>query len=151
MPRVDLSMLREALEASWSAETSYRGVVLPGNPAYGQCYPTARVVQHFFPATEVVEGEVSTGDGEEAHFWNVVVREGTVFHIDLSWSQFPVGSSMRSYAIRDCSTFGDGPETVRRVETLLGKVTAWLDPPRRAGLEATVSGAGLADPAPGLI
>jgi hypothetical protein len=49
---VDLLRLRDALEASWSAETSYRGVARPGHPAYGQCYPTARVVQYFFPEAE---------------------------------------------------------------------------------------------------
>jgi hypothetical protein len=123
---MDLQRLREALEASWSAETSYRGVVQPGNPAYGQCYPTARVVQHFFPDAEVVEGEVWTGDDVDAHFWNVVVRDGALVHVDLSWSQFPAGSSVRAHAIRDRSTYGDGPETVRRVETLLGRVTARL-------------------------
>jgi len=123
---VDLLRLREALAASWSAETAYRGVVRLGNPGSGQCYPTARVVQHFFPEAEVVEGEVWTGQDVEAHFWNVVVRDGTVVHVDLSWSQFPPGSSVRTYAIRDRSTFGDGPETVRRVETLLSRVTARL-------------------------
>jgi hypothetical protein len=101
--------------------------VQPGNPAYGQCYPTARVVQHFFPEAEVVEGEVWTGEDIEAHFWNVVDKNGTVVHVDLSWSQFPPGSSVRAYAVRDRATFGDGPETVRRVETLLGRVTARLD------------------------
>jgi hypothetical protein len=39
---VDLIALREALEASWSARTSYGGVWEEGNPALGQCYPTAR-------------------------------------------------------------------------------------------------------------
>jgi hypothetical protein len=129
---VDLLRLRRALEASWSAETSYRGVVHPGNPALGQCYPTARVVQHFLPATEAVEGEVRTGEGIEAHFWNVVVHEGALLHIDLSWSQFPMGSSVCSYAVRDRATFDDGPETVRRVEILLGRVTARLEAEARA-------------------
>jgi hypothetical protein len=123
---VDLLRLRAALEASWSAETAYRGVIQPGNPAYGQCYPTARVVQHFFPGAEVVEGEVWTGEDVEAHFWNALPRDGALVHVDLSWSQFPTGSTVRTYAVRDRATFGDGPETVRRVETLLGRVTASL-------------------------
>jgi len=37
---VDLIALREALEASWDARTSYGGVWEEGNPALGQCYPT---------------------------------------------------------------------------------------------------------------
>jgi hypothetical protein len=102
--------------------------VQPGNPAYGQCYPTARVVQHFVPEAEVVEGEVWTGEDVEAHFWNVVDKSGTLVHVDLSWSQFPRGSAVRAYAVRDRAAFGDGPETVRRVETLLARVTARLGP-----------------------
>ena len=52
--------------------------------------------------------------------------DGALVHVDLSWSQFPAGSSVRTYAMRDRATFGDGPETVRRVRTLLGRVTARL-------------------------
>jgi len=56
MRPVDLIALREALAASWSARTSYGGVREEGNPALGQCYPTARVVQHFLPRSEIVKG-----------------------------------------------------------------------------------------------
>jgi hypothetical protein len=98
-----------------------------GNHAYGQCYPTARVVQHFFPETEIAEGEVWTGDWVETHFWNVLDHGGTLFHIDLSWQQFPAGSSVRIYKIRDRSTLGDSPETIRRVEILLLRVAARLN------------------------
>ena len=52
--------LREVLEASWDSETSYGGAMKQGNPAYGQCYSTARGVQYFFPETEIAEGEVWT-------------------------------------------------------------------------------------------
>ena len=58
-----LDRLRAALEASWNARTAYQGAVRPGNPAFGQCYPTARVVQHFFPAFEIACGDVDTGAG----------------------------------------------------------------------------------------
>jgi hypothetical protein len=56
-------MLRlcEALEASWDGS---------GNPACGQCYATSRVVQHYYPATEIIKGKVWTGEREEIHFWN---------------------------------------------------------------------------------
>ncbi len=142
MAGVDLLRLREALEASWSSDTSYGGMETAGNPARGQCYPTARVVQHFYPKTEVVEGEVWTGEDVEAHFWNVVTNDGALLHLDLTWSQFPTGSSVRTYAVRDRSGFDDGPETVRRVETLLGRVTAWLDSADHAAVHSTVSVAG---------
>jgi hypothetical protein len=72
----------------------------------------------------VVEGEVWTGFGVDAHFWNVMVRDGALVHIDLSWSQFPAGSSVRTYAVRDRSTYDDSPETVHRVATLRDRVTA---------------------------
>ena len=143
--------LRHALEASWGPDTSYGGVSKAGNPAWGQCYPTARVVQHFFPETEVVEGEVWTGEAIEAHFWNAVVLGDTVFHIDLSWSQFPAGSSVRTYDIWDRSTFGDGPEAVRRVATLLGRVTAWLDTASGDLARSTAPVVAGADPAAGVI
>jgi hypothetical protein len=148
---VDLLRLQDALEASWSAETSYRGVARPGNPAYGQCYPTARVVQYFFPEAEVVEGEVWTGPDVEAHFWNLVAHDGALVHVDLSWSQFPTGSSVRAYTIRDRATFGDGPETVRRVETLLGGVTARLHAGIPAVVHATAPNADGAGFAPDII
>lgn len=124
--RVDLLTLREAMEASWDSETSYQGVIKPNNPAYGQCYPTARVVQYFFPATEVAEGEVWTGTEAERHFWNLLEHDGAVIHIDLSWQQFPIGSSVASYDVRDRSTFADSPETLSRVEILLSRVMARL-------------------------
>jgi hypothetical protein len=124
--RVDLLRLRTALEASWDSKTSFRGEVRPGNPAYGQCYPTARVVQHFFPETEIAEGQVWTGHELDRHFWNVLEHEGTLFPIDLSWQQFPIGSLVHDYAVADRSTIAESPETVSRVEILLRRVEAWL-------------------------
>jgi hypothetical protein len=124
--KVDLLRLRAALEASWDAETSYDRVMKPGVPALGQCYPTARVVQHFFPETEIAEGEVWTGWEVEKHFWNVVDHGGTPFHLDLTWQQFPLGSTVRSYALRDRSSFGDSPQTLTRVALLLRRVESAL-------------------------
>jgi hypothetical protein len=63
-----LLLIREALEASWDHKTSYLGVNQKGNIALGQCYPTSRVVQHFFPETEVVKGKVRNGNKIEVHF-----------------------------------------------------------------------------------
>ena len=47
--RVDLEVLKCAVEASWDHLTSYQGVLEFGNPALGQCYSTSRVVQWFYP------------------------------------------------------------------------------------------------------
>lgn len=69
---MDMVKLREALEASWDEKTSYLNVVERGNPALGQCYPSSRIVQIFFPDVEIVEGQVWTGISNEKHFWNVL-------------------------------------------------------------------------------
>jgi hypothetical protein len=53
--------LREALAASWDKRTAYLEVEQAGNPALGQCYPTSRVVQHYYPETEIIKGKVWTG------------------------------------------------------------------------------------------
>jgi len=123
---INLLELREALEASWDSSTSYLGASEAGNPALGQCYPTSRVVQHFFPAAEIAEGEVWTGKAIEKHFWNVLRSGGDDYHIDLTWQQFPPGSSVRSFKIRDRKTLGDGPATVKRCALLLDRVSSYL-------------------------
>ena len=64
----DLLLIREALEASWDEQTSYLAVKKKGNPTLGQCYPTARVVQHFFPETEIIKGEIWNGKETENIF-----------------------------------------------------------------------------------
>ncbi len=124
----NLLELREALEASWDELTSYRGVSRVGNPALGQCYPTSRVIQYFFPETEIIKGVVWTGGQEEIHFWNGLTVKGKIFHIDLSWQQFPSGSSVRSFKILDRNDLGDGDDTIRRCDLLKSRVIAYLEP-----------------------
>jgi hypothetical protein len=124
--KISILALREALEASWDSSTSNLGVSEKGNPALGQCYPTSWVVQHFFPATEIVEGQVWTGKQVEKHFWNVLNSNGDEYHVDLTWQQFPPGSSVQSFRIRDRKTLGDGPSTVKRCTLLLDRVTDHL-------------------------
>jgi len=125
-PRFSMLELREALEASWDTATSYGGVSETGNPALGQCYPTSWVVQQFFSEVEIVEGEVWTGKTVEKHFWNILQSQGNEYHIDFSWRQFPAGSAVRSFKIRDRETLGDGPATIKRRELLLERVTSYL-------------------------
>jgi len=60
--------LREALNASWDKRTAYLEVEQMGNPALGQCYPTSRTVQHYYPETEIITGTVWTGQTSELHF-----------------------------------------------------------------------------------
>jgi hypothetical protein len=123
---VGLITLREALEASWSAKTSYGGVWEEGNPALGQCYPTSRVVQHFLPQSEIVKGIVWTGVRHEIHFWcELKVGDATVA-LDLTWQQFPSGSVVTARETLDRNDLGDGPATVARCDLLLTDVEAHL-------------------------
>ncbi len=123
---IDMTRLREAIEASWDEKTSYEGALKIGNPALGQCYPTSRIIQLFFPDTEIVEGEVWTGKALEKHFWNLLKVNGAEFHLDLTWQQFPMGSVVKIWKIRDRSTLGDGPNTVARVDLLCKRVNEYL-------------------------
>ena len=126
-PSVTMTRLREALEASWRPDTAYLGVEAKGNRALGQCYPTSRVIQHYYPRFEIAQGEVWTGKKLETHFWNVLVTdEGLLVHVDLTWQQFPHGSQVRSFRIRDRNDLGDSSSTLERVERLLGRVKAFL-------------------------
>lgn len=124
---IDQVKLKEAIEASWDEETSYLGVKRDGNPALGQCYPTSRVVQHYFSKTEVVKGIVFNGTEDEVHFWNILDIDGSRLHIDLSWQQFPPGSKVREYRILDRNDFKDGNEARGRVNLLLKRVAKYLE------------------------
>ena len=115
--------LREALESAWDSRTSYRHVTAPGNASLGQCYPTARIVQHYFPESEIVQGLVATTTAEEVHFWNLFPGE---VHVDLTWQQFAAGSSVRSWTVRDRETLGDSRETRERCALLLSRVQEHL-------------------------
>jgi hypothetical protein len=124
--KVDMATLREALEASWDEKTSYQAVTEKGNPTLGQCYPTSRVVQFFFSDTEIVEGEIWTGKNTEKHFWNLLKSGDSQYHIDLTWQQFPHGSVVKSWKVRDRETLGDGQKTIDRVELLHKRVKDYL-------------------------
>jgi hypothetical protein len=118
--------LREALEASWDRLTAYQAVEKVGNPAFGQCYPTARVVQHYYPATEIIKGNVWTGESEEIHFWNGLRVGDKWYHIDFSWDQFPASSVVREFVILDRHNLGDSEATLERCALLLKRVETYL-------------------------
>lgn len=125
-PKPNLLDIREALEASWDEKTSYLAVKNMGNPALGQCYPTARVVQHFFPDTEIIKGKVWNGKELESHFWNGLLVGEILYHIDLSWQQFPACSSVRNFEILDRKSLNDSQGTIERCEILLERVNSYL-------------------------
>jgi hypothetical protein len=118
--------LREALEASWDKLTAYGAVEKVGNATLGQCYPTARVVQHYYPTTEIIKGKVWTGEREEIHFWNGLPVGDKWYHIDFSWNQFPAGSVVREFVVLDRHDLGDSEVTLERCALLLKRVEAYL-------------------------
>lgn len=121
-----MPQLREALERSWDSRTSYLAVSEEGNPALGQCYATSRVIQFFFPETEIVEGEVWAGKGLEKHFWNLLEVDAKQYHIDFTWQQFPHGSVIKNWKVRDRKTLGDSQKTIALVELLRKRVEHYL-------------------------
>lgn len=123
---IGLSILAEALEASWDHQTAYRGIIRPGNPAFGQCYPTSRVVQWFYPEFEIATGEIWTGSSIEHHFWNVQGAGDGAGWVDLTWKQFPPGSVVRRFEILDRNALGDSQGTQERCALLLRRVLAHL-------------------------
>ncbi len=118
--------LREALAASWDKRTAYLEVEHAGNPALGQCYPTSRVVQHYYPETEIIKGDVWTGETTEVHFWNGLRIGNDLYHIDLSWQQFPAGSIIQGFVIVDRQELNDSETTIRRCALLLNRVVEYL-------------------------
>ena len=125
-PNVELPALTRALEASWDHLTSYMGETRPDNPAYGQCYPTSRVVQWFYPEYEIAKGDVWTGASVEQHFWNVRGQDANAEWLDLSWKQFPVGSAVRQFVLLDRNSLGDSERARARCALLLDRVLAHL-------------------------
>lgn len=119
---IDMTKLRQAIEASWEPAIASFGQNELGNPALGQCYPTSWLMQYYFPELEIVEGDVVTPVSEEKHFWNLLRHKGEEYHIDLTWQQFPPGSYIASWNVRDRKTLNDGSETKERCTLLQTKV-----------------------------
>lgn len=122
----DMLALRQAIEATWLPDTAFAQVSEPGNPALGHCYDTSRVIQHYFPEAQIVEGRVITPIREEKHFWTIFTDGSRTLHVDMTWQQFPHGSYVKSWFVRDRAKLNDGPETVKRIELVLQRVQQHL-------------------------
>ena len=118
--------LREALAASWDKRTAYLEVEHAGNPALGQCYPTSRVVQHYYPETEIIKGKVWTGETADVHFWNGLRVGNDWYHIDLSWQQFAGSSIIQEFVIVERQELNDSEATMQRCALLLKRVDDYL-------------------------
>ena len=129
--------LREVLAASWDKRTAYLEAEEAGNPALGQCYPTSRVVQHYYPETEIIKGTVWTGETTEVHFWNGLRVGNDLYHIDLSWQQFPAGSTIEGFVIIERQELNDGEATMQRCALLLKRVGEYLTALRHRAISAS--------------
>jgi hypothetical protein len=125
-PQEFMLRLREALAASWDKKTAYLAIEQLGNPALGQCYPTSKTVQHYYPETEIIKGTVWTGETLEVHFWNGLRVGDDWYHIDLSWQQFPDGSVIHEFTVIDRHELNDSKETVLRCALLLKRVDDYM-------------------------
>lgn len=65
-------------------------------------------------------------DKEEVHFWNVLLVGIEWYHIDLSWRQFSIGSTVREYTMLDRYNLGDSEATLQRCALLLKRVESYL-------------------------
>lgn len=122
LPTLTVPQLRAALAQSWLPDTAFGNVEQPGNPALGQCYPTARVVQWFFPRFEIASGRVRAGGVQEDHFWNIDPKQDPAEHLDLTWEQFGPGAKVVSFVILDRNRLNDSPPTIARCQRLLERV-----------------------------
>jgi hypothetical protein len=84
-------------------------------------------MQWFFPHLEIVSGQVDTGFGLEDHFWNMAAASDPAEHIDLTWRQFPQGSTVTRFTILDRHALNDSPSTLVRCKLLLGRVLTRLE------------------------
>jgi hypothetical protein len=126
LPNVSLAKLRSALEVSWDRRTAHLQAHQPGNPALGQCYPSARLVQWFFPSFEIASGRVETGSSLEWHFWNIDPAADPARHVDLTWQQFAEGSKVVQFEILDRHALNDSRPTIERCQLLLERVLMQL-------------------------
>lgn len=80
---MDIETLQHALLNSWKKDTCYPPMEKnwsSKNPAYGQCYVTALIVQDYFGG-KILKTKFKDGTG---HFWNLINEE----EVDLTRSQF---------------------------------------------------------------
>lgn len=84
MSQLSLEKLKEILQNSWSRETCYepqQSEWYRENPAQGQCFVTALVVNDYFGG-EIVKAKSSNG---VSHYWNRIAG----VDYDFTRSQFP--------------------------------------------------------------
>lgn len=128
-----METLATAIEASWSAETSY----CPDewsrhNPARGQCVVTALLVQDLF-AGDLQKYKTSFNNKSETHYSNLIDGE----EFDLTRSQYPRYQDLRPVYIDEANQESlrakllTGGNTQARYELLRRQVIKQLIASRR--------------------
>jgi hypothetical protein len=109
--------LREAVEASWSQETSATpSLWSPENPARGQCAVTALIVQDWLGG-DLIRGIING----ESHYWN---RIDTCEIVDWTLQQFVSPRLEGGGVRRERSYVLSFPATASRYEALKRAVEA---------------------------
>jgi|tagenome__1003787_1003787.scaffolds.fasta_scaffold19323099_2 hypothetical protein len=92
---MDLLTLRTALERAWTATTTYCPEDWDEHdPAWGQCAVTSVLLAEAFGG-ELLQGTADLPSGQRtAHYWNRIDS----IHVDLTWRQFPVGTTLTDVA-----------------------------------------------------
>lgn len=89
-----LIRLREALEHSWSQDTTYcEGAYSRRNPSCGQCLVTALVLQHYFGGDIIGASFTEPSGHTGSHYW--LKLNGV--DVDLTWQQFPIGTKLSNF------------------------------------------------------
>ncbi|MFE3002910.1 hypothetical protein ACFXG4_49160 [Nocardia sp. NPDC059246] len=125
---ITVEALREALEHSWSADTSSSGSWSEHNRAEGQCAVTACIVQDYLGG-EILNSVATLPSGKiVSHYFNVIDSQ----RLDLTAQQFPSGTTFSEPApktkgypsTRDyCMSYED---MVRRYRTLAERTARHL-------------------------
>ncbi|MFF0493923.1 hypothetical protein ACFYTQ_33300 [Nocardia sp. NPDC004068] len=128
MAPVPLEALQQALQASWSAETSASTAWSAGNIAKGQCAVTACVVQDYLGG-DILNTIATLPDGKTvSHYFNLIGGEP----VDLTLQQFPPDTSFSEPAPKTkghpstrayCLSYD---HTLRRYELLRDRVAEYL-------------------------
>jgi hypothetical protein len=92
MSNLNLPAINEALQKSWSAETSNTDEWSSDNPSLGQCAVTACIVQYYI-GSDIVNSVATLPNGTEiSHYLNLINGK----YIDLTIQQFTDGTTFSS-------------------------------------------------------
>ncbi len=121
---MNLEELKQILFKTWGKDTCYppqEDEWSPNNPAFGQCYTTAMIVNDYFGG-KILKVRYEDGMG---HFWNLIDGE----EVDLTKSQFKEGEVIPTPRAYPRNEIGQKPgydEINRRYKILKKRVDAFL-------------------------